>query len=85
MGPATLGTLIPILGILIGGFVVFSRSDIGHALAHRLGGGGDGQADLRNEVERLRADIETLRGELIQTQERLDFTERLLAGSRKEG
>ena len=84
MGPATFGAFIPILGMLIGGFVIFAKSDIGRALAQRLGGNRDGDAELRSELEALRGEVEALRGDLVETQERLDFSERLLAGVRKE-
>ncbi len=85
MNPGQLGVLIPILGILIGGFVVFSRSEIGKAFAHRLSGGATTTTHhLEDEVRALRGEVEALRGEVMETQERLDFAERLLAGSRKE-
>jgi hypothetical protein len=35
-------------------------------------------------VEELRSELATLRGELQETQERLDFTERMIASGRKE-
>lgn len=84
-GPGSLGVLIPILGMLIGFFVIFSRSDLGRALAQRIGGGGQGVSALEGEVRDLRGEVEALRAELGETQERLDFTERMIAGARKEG
>ena len=84
MGPGTFGVFIPIIGLLIGGFVVVSRSEIGRAFAYRLrnaGLAGGSEEELRS----LREDVESLRRELLETQERLDFTERVLAGARKEG
>lgn len=84
MAPASLGVLIPIIGMLIGGFVIFSKSEIGRAFAQRLRGEPEGQIDLSGEFETLRSEVDRLRAELTETQERLDFTERLLAGSRKE-
>ena len=85
MNPGQLGVLIPIIGLLICGFVVFSRSEIGRALAHRLSGGATGAGHaLEEEVRALRGEVETMRGELLETQERLDFAERLLAAGRKE-
>jgi hypothetical protein len=75
--------MIPILAMLIGGFVVFSRSVLGHALARRIGGGADGSPGLESKVRELWAEVEALRGELTETQERLDFTERMLAGGKK--
>ena len=84
MGPGTFGVFIPIIGLLIGGFVVVSRSEIGRAFAYRLRNAGrDG--GFETELQSLREDVESLRRELLETQERLDFTERVLAGARKEG
>src|SRR6266511_877039 len=52
--------------------------------AHRLrqsSGGSEHEARLegREELEALKADVSRLRQDLIETQERLDFAERLLA------
>lgn len=85
MNPGSLGVLIPIIGMLIGFFVVFSRSDLGRALAQRISGGAQAFPALEGEVRELRGEVEALRSELLETQERLDFTERMLAGTRKEG
>ena len=85
MNPGTLGVFIPIIGLMIGFFVVFSRSEIGKAFAHRLSGGATTASHhLEDEVRALRGEVEALRSEVMETQERLDFAERLLAGSRKE-
>jgi hypothetical protein len=40
---------------------------------------------LRREIEEQRGTIERLEGELMQLEERLDFTERLLSGRREAG
>lgn len=82
MGPGAIGALgvfIPIIGMLIGGFIIFAKSDIGKAFAHRLSGGAAAQPELMNELDGLRREVEGLRGELSEVQERLDFTERLIA------
>ena len=85
MNPSQLGVLIPILGVLIGGFVVFSKSEIGKAFAHRLSGGATTASHaLEEEVQALRGEVDALRGEMLEAQERLDFAERLLAAGRKE-
>jgi hypothetical protein len=80
-----LALFIPILGMMIGGFVVFSRSHIGRALADRIAGRSAAPPGLEAEVRELRGEVEALRAELTETQERLDFTERLLSAGRKEG
>lgn len=85
MNPGQLGVFIPIIAVLICGFMVFAKSDIGKAFAHRLSRGATTDPHhLEEEVRVLRGEVEALRGEVMETQERLDFAERLLAGSRKE-
>lgn len=84
MNPGQLGVLIPILGMMIGFFVVFSRSDLGRALAQRIAGGSHANPALESEVRELRGEVESLRAELGETQERLDFTERMLAGGKRD-
>jgi len=84
MNPGAVGVFIPIIGLLIGGFVVFSRSEIGRALAHRISGGAAANSAVDDELRALHGDIEALRAELMETQERLDFTERMLAAGKKE-
>lgn len=85
MNPGTLGVFIPIIGLMIGFFFIFSKSDLGRALAQRISGGAAANSELEGEVRQLRGEVEALRAELGETQERVDFTERLLAGTRKEG
>jgi len=81
-----LGVLIPIIGMLIGGFFVVSRSEIGRAFAHRLRTVGvPPDSNLAAEVQELRNEVAALRTELSETQERLDFTERVLAAGKQEG
>jgi hypothetical protein len=84
MNPGAVGVFIPIIGLLIGGFVVFSRSEIGRALAQRISGGAAANSAVDAELQALHGEIEALRSDLIETQERLDFTERMLAAGKKE-
>jgi 5-bromo-4-chloroindolyl phosphate hydrolysis protein len=82
MGPGAIGAFgvfIPIIAMLIGAFVIFSRSEIGRAFARRLAGSGESSPELLAEVDGLRREVEVLRSELTEVQERLDFTERLIA------
>jgi hypothetical protein len=85
MGPGELGVMIPIIGMMIGGFVIFSRSEIGHAFAHRLRGGPAQSGVLEDEVRELRGEVDQLRTELGEAQERLDFAERMLSAGKREG
>jgi hypothetical protein len=82
MDPRSLGVLIPIIALAIpvvaivfGGLQKIMRLRIEEAKV-RAGALGDGGED---EVRALRDDLEQLRGEVGEMQERLDFTERLLA------
>ena len=86
MNAGELGVLIPIIGMMIGAFALFARSEIGRAFAQRLRGEASAgvQPALHAELDRLHGEVESLRADLVETQERLDFTERLLAGSRNE-
>ena len=83
MDAGQLGVLIPIFGILVVGLSVFVRSELGRAIAHRVSGA-VADPHLEEEVRALRADVEHLRGDLSEAQERLDFAERLLASGKKE-
>lgn len=81
--------LIPIYGMLTGllitgglifGVVRVMHSPVGVALAKRIQGGrGELDDELRAEVTYLRDQVEEVQRQLGETQERLDFTERLLA------
>jgi predicted nucleic acid-binding Zn-ribbon protein len=74
--------LIPITFFATIGAVFISRSEIGRALAHRIRGGADVGAEVRVELADLREEVTALRQELSDTQERLDFNERMLAQAR---
>jgi hypothetical protein len=67
---------------LSAGAVFILRGPLGRALAERIAGRA---ATPGPEVEQLRRDMEDLRTELGVMQERLDFTERLLARERERG
>lgn len=61
--------------------IALSFSPVGKALAARIrGGGGDGAEPHPEILEEL----DQLRHDLVEVQERLDFTERLLAGQRQD-
>ena len=54
------------------------RGPFGQALAKRMGGGSIDH-DTQEETEALHADVDGLRERLSEVEERLDFTERMLA------
>ncbi len=72
-----MGVMIPILAIFFVGMIGLSKTAIGQAIAHRIGGGA-GDGDLEERVQELRQDLDHVRQELAETQERVDFTERTL-------
>jgi hypothetical protein len=67
--------------IVFGGGMLFalSKTEIGRALADRIRGEGGAQDQaLLEEVDRLRHDV-------VELQERVEFTERMLAAKRDAG
>lgn len=78
------GPIIVMVMLGVGGFVAMALGPIGRAVGKRIlegGHGGDSEAVL-HELDELRLQSEDLRNALAETQERLDFTERLIAGSK---
>ena len=70
MNPAVLALLIPIVAIICGTVIRLSKSRDGSAAL---------PDEVRHRLDALENEVGTLRQELGETQERLDFTERLLA------
>jgi hypothetical protein len=80
---------------VVGGVIALGSGELSHAAVHavlliasgawarrlRRGGGGSEQSRLEGDaaLDALDADVSGLRQELNETQERLDFVERLLA------
>jgi hypothetical protein len=77
-----MGVLIPILGTFFGGMIILSKTAIGSAIARRIGGEVAGH-DVEDRLLELRQDLDHVRQELAETQERLDFTERALTQVRE--
>ena len=71
-----LAPLIPVVAILIGGLAIFTRSPIGRAMARRIEGAPSDQ--VQHQLAALSDEVARLSQELSETQERVDFAERLL-------
>ena len=92
MGPDIAGEMIPLFGMVTGmvmtvavifGLVQLTKGPVGQALARRIQGrAADGDGEVRMELAELRDQVDTLRGTLEETQERLDFAERMLSQGR---
>ena len=81
--------ILAVLLIFGGGtLVALAMSPIGRAIAARIQGHGPGgEADvraLRESHEALTSELEAVRQDLVELQERVDFTERVLARKRDE-
>lgn len=75
MNPSALGALIPIVAIL-----AFAAIRIARIFA----GGPRAAPDVLPRLEELEQTVQTLQRELADTQERVDFAERLLAKGKDE-
>lgn len=69
------------------GAVGMTYSPLGRALARRVGGdkGEHAEGVVLAEVDAVREEVQALRHEVGELQERLDFAERLLAQARDQG
>lgn len=76
----SLALLIPISAILGGVAIKIAKIQANARLGPR--GGGE---ELTNRIAALEEEVGTIRQELSETHERLDFTERLLAQHRNTG
>ena len=86
------GDLVPIFGMFTGivttglmfwGIVKLAQSQVGAALARRIQGHhGAPDPELMAEVSYMHEQLDSLRQELMETQERVDFAERMLAQGR---
>ena len=70
---------LPIMAVMVWGAVRI-LGPIGQALARRIAGGSEG--DHQAELADLRQQVDELRFQMGEMQERLDFAERLLAQQR---
>jgi len=71
--------IVPVVFFIMTGLTVILRGPLGQALAQRLRDGAGGDPTLRADVDALRGELDDVRHQLAESQERLDFAERLLA------
>lgn len=92
MPPFPVGELIPIVGMLTGvvmmvliGLTVMkiAQGPIGQAIGRRIHGKSVGDPDVHGELADLRDQVAALEQRLTESEERLDFAERLLAHPRE--
>ncbi len=69
------GELIPIIAIIMVGGLIYQKNSIRMYEAKRMAGG---DVELEGRVAQLEHEMDGVRGQLSETQERLDFTERML-------
>ncbi len=74
--------LIPMVLFVVIGTTVILRGPLGRALGERIAGK-SAAGDRSAETEELRDEVEDLRHRLTEMEERLDFTERVLAQHRQ--
>ncbi len=82
MHPGIVALLIPITLFVMIGAVLILRGPLGKALGQRIAGK-SAAGDRSAETEELRGEVEDLRHRLTEMEERLDFTERVLAQHRQ--
>lgn len=84
-GPGGGGPMLVVAMLGTGIFLAVALGPIGKAVAKRLLAGGVSEDDgvLEEEVQDLRLQVDDLRQALAETQERLDFTERMLSSGRE--
>ena len=74
MDPGSIGALVPVAAILMFGAVKIAKIQ-----AQARGGTGGTDPDAAGRLQALESELGTLRQELGEVHERLDFAERLLA------
>ena len=71
------------IGVVVGAaFGVVALGPVGRAIGKRILGGGGDRGALEEDLHDLRLQVDDLRSALAESQERIDFTERLIAGGK---
>lgn len=80
MNPGVLAMLIPIAAILSVTYITVERIK-----SKRLAGGGDDAREALHRVDAVEQELAGIKEQLVETQERLDFAERLLTKQKDAG
>ncbi|HEX7919261.1 MAG TPA: hypothetical protein VF454_07670 [Gemmatimonadales bacterium] len=78
-GPSGAYSMAAIAVMACGAFAAVALGPIGRAIGKRILQGPAGPAATDEDVQTLRAEVDEMRGALVDAQERIDFAERMLA------
>ncbi len=70
-----IGEMIPIVALLVVGAIIWQKNAIRMMELRRQSGA---DADMQDRVAQLENEMDAVKGQLSEAQERLDFTERVL-------
>ncbi len=84
MDPGIIGVFIPIIALSGGTILIAMKMRYSHLQETRLSGGAEEVEQLTDVVNNLRGEVELLREEFLELNERVDFTERLLERPKTE-
>lgn len=82
-GPSGAYAMAAIGLMACGAFAAIALGPIGRGIGKRILQGGAGAAASDEEFQELRLEVEEMRQALAEAQERLDFTERMIAGGKE--
>ena len=84
MDPGIIGVFIPIIAVCSGAILFGMKMHYSHLQDTRISGGSQEVEHLADAVDNLTAEVELLRTEFLELNERVDFTERLLERPKTE-
>jgi hypothetical protein len=82
-GPSGASALAALGFLACAVFAAVALGPIGRAIGKRILQGGSGPAASDAELQDLRLQVEDLRNALVEARERIDFTERMIAGGKE--
>ena len=85
VGPTGAGAMLGIGIAACGAAAAVALGPVGRAIGKRILGGIGERSVTEEDLHDLRLQVDDLRNALAESQERIDFTERLLAGGKERG